>query len=985
MAEPFLEEIYEYAAVASELRHIVEYIRIRDDHHAVYGLNEIIERLCAACRSCVESGYEEGPALWQQVKGLTVIQGDLVLLGDILENEVIPMLERWIRSFGHISVEADEDNLLESSENGFLTLKKVRAGLYLHSKNDPMEEARKFVENYYEPRHETYSVFGCGLGYHVLQLYRVSRGSVKITVYETDPRVAEYARRYGVLDWIPEEKLQVVTEDSVLAFLNSIDDGKSGMLFHVPSVRQISNEVEREALLSVLANQNTIHTFLKDTQINFWRNRQAELKDVSQIEKSSLPKEMVVVAAGPSLDDDLVHLRSWQGQKTIIAVGTVFRKLLKEGIRPDFVAVMDPQARTLKQIEGVEEENIPLVLDITAYWEFARRYKGPKYTVCKNGGGSEVAMYARERGLEQWNTGGTVTSLALQLAIHLDAETIYLSGVDLSYPTGVSHAKETMDFGVKNTENLCLAEGVCGRKVHTSLVFLSYKRDIEEIIARTPGIEYINLSTIGLHIQGAAEGVNMNAIERKEDLQENTEKKIFRLSAIYESDKQDAVLFQIADYISTADMDCLRLENIRKQLNRIFFVKSGLTLSYAQERKIHENLIQRWKEQHCSFGNYLPYEKRNKGVILITTDQFLSLRHAPTKLICLIASCLQNLGFQVYLLVNVVDLPDREVRRLWHNPIHFNVLEKLYGRGMLNYEGIEIPYLQVNYTRNTNAAVAEVSAYLDEVKPELVWHIGGNCFLADVIGECSSLIATRCSTGYPVSQADVLASYMNNDDSYSKESLSYIQKVKQKNISFLSPLVNVDKKTASCERKQYDLPEDKFLAVIVGNRLNLEIDKAFTEWVEEILRHEDDIVFVTIGGKKLEWSDTKYGDKIIQLGYQENLSSILSCMDIFVNPPRKGGGGGALAALEAGLPVLTLSDCDVAAAVEGSFICNDLQEMRDVLIRCYRDRGYYTKMCEEAKQLYDKHLQKYSEKEVQKSVANVIAQTREWVQSGEIK
>ena len=108
-------------------------------------------------------------------------------------------------------------------------------------------------------------------------------------------------------------------------------------------------------------------------------------------------------------------------------------------------------------------------------------------------------------------------------------------------------------------------------------------------------------------------------------------------------------------------------------------------------------------------------------------------------------------------------------------------------------------------------------------------------------------------------------------------------------------------------------------------------------------------------------------------------------MDIFVNPPRKGGGGGALAALEAGLPVLTLSDCDVAAAVEGSFICNDLQEMRDVLIRCYRDRGYYTKMCEEAKQLYDKHLQKYSEKEVQKSVANVIAQTREWVQSGEIK
>lgn len=92
-----------------------------------------------------------------------------------------------------------------------------------------------------------YSVYGCGLGYHIYQLYLISRGSVPIKVFDINSKMVEYARLYGVLEWIPKDVLEIRTDDSVLSFPESLDNSETGMFFHIPSVRQIKNEIEREA------------------------------------------------------------------------------------------------------------------------------------------------------------------------------------------------------------------------------------------------------------------------------------------------------------------------------------------------------------------------------------------------------------------------------------------------------------------------------------------------------------------------------------------------------------------------------------------------------------------------------------------------------------------------------------------------------------------------------------------------------------------
>lgn len=505
MAEAFLEDIYQYSKTVSRLRYVVELIREHDDHHAVMELDQVIDDVYSLCKKCVELQYENAVFLWNQVKQLNEINEDLVYMGDFIESGILPLMENWIQTLAGISLQIDDEFMLESTACGFLTMKNIRTNLYLHSNNNPMEEARKLVKSYYDPKKNLYAVFGCGLGYHVYALYLESNGSVPITLYDTNWEIIEYAKKYGVLDWIPEDKLDIIVDENALSFLKKSQSVDTGMLFHMSSVRQVKNEMTKERLMEISAYQRSFQKFEKDIQINFWRNVSSGVKEIGELDKRGIKKDIVVVAAGPSLDDSMDRLRLWQKKKTIIAVGTVFKKLIQSGIQPDFVVVMDPQKRTLKQIEGVEQEQIPMIIDYSAYWEFAALYQGPKYMLHSETNRNDIDEYAQKRNWKKFFSGGTVAYMAIELAIYFKASNIYMVGIDLAYPLGTSHATGTMDYRKKNTQHLPVTDGVCGKKVYTDRVFLVYKEQIENRIKKERNISFYNMSRIGARIEGTIE------------------------------------------------------------------------------------------------------------------------------------------------------------------------------------------------------------------------------------------------------------------------------------------------------------------------------------------------------------------------------------------------------------------------------------------------------------------------------------------------
>ncbi len=452
---------------------------------------------------------------------------------------------------------------------------------------------------------------------------------------------------------------------------------------------------------------------------------------------------------------------------------------------------------------------------------------------------------------------------------------------------------------------------------------------------------------------------------------EEPRKYILFLYFLFRTSLDMRIYSAILQYIESDKVDCLYGENIRKQLSAVMF-KNNIIIDYETEREINDILINKWKREYGKI-DFIPWSERNSETVLMTTDQFLFEQHAPTKIMMEICKILMGEGYKVCLLVNDVNYSEKVLQEKFVVSMSFAKREELEGRTVFDIGKDSITCLQVNYLQETEKAFDEVKTFLREIKPQFVWHIGGTCFISDVIGESSTFISTKCTDGYAVSNAPILASLMVGDNEYCHQSIRYIEKTGQKTCHFLSPIASgYEQKKQGVTRKEYGLPEGKFLICLVGNRLDEEINVEFIQWMESVADMSEDILFVTIGTGKTIWKNSGYEDRVIHMGYQKELTDVLSCMNVYVNPPRRGGGGSSVAAMAAGIPAFTLGGCDVAYSVNENFVVGDLEEMKRKVLRCQEDVAFYRQKCKDAKETFDKVKELNCSGEQKKSVLTLL-------------
>lgn len=765
MAVQFLEEIYQYANTITKMKMAVECIRKYQTKLSETMFESLMIEMYKLCKKCVETGFAEAEELLFQVDSLNSME-DEILLGDILENIIVPMMERWIQSVSQICQKIDEKYMLESTASGFLTIKNVEKNRYLHSNNNPMEEAGKLVEYLYDSDKKMYAVYGCGLGYHVYFLYLMSDKDIYIKVYENDNSIIEYAKKYGVLDWIPSDRLEIITDRCVDLFLENINNDNIGIIIHRPSVFQIESDIEIKEILDLFEN------------LNAFDRTNSEIK----------------------------------------SCGNATYNILSENIY---------------SLKDISEK---------------------------------------------------------------------------------SHIKD--------------------------IVLQIHKTDID------------------------------NFLEYLIKYERNIYKYIYILSFLYEITNKEIILQMMLDSFGKESLDILDVENIRQYVNYIIFVNPNIHMPYIQERKINKLLCDKWKKEWGNWFKYIPYENRKKNTILLMTDSFVSKGHAPTSIVMNTCSVLKSIGLNVYLLVNITGYDEKKNSEIFFNPFTMRVNEKLYSAGIFELEGMQIPFMQVNYTQNTKEVIERIKNFIVKIRPEFIWHIGGQSFIADIIGESSTYISTKCTDGYAASEADILVSYTASDSDYVKESLSYIGKRKQRTFKISLPITrNYELSNVNYTRKQFDLPENKFLICFVGNRLNYEIDTNYRKWMKELLKESEKFFFVTIG-QAIE--ESEFIGKIKQLGEQSNLSNVIQLCDVFVNPPRQGGGGSSIAALAAGIPVLTLPDCDVAAAVPNEFIVDNLEKMKEKIIRYHNEQECYLEMSKIARSHFERKMNQSKKEDIQDEFIHMI-------------
>ena len=445
--------------------------------------------------------------------------------------------------------------IIQSAINGELTMQMGTTGIHIHSTVNPTAEGRNFAQEYYRIEYNSYIVLGIGLGYHVKELLNMY--APQIIVAESDINMLMLALMNMEFEELEDGRLQIIYDKDyteLATYITGERDEK--MVIYAPELKNAMKINEQQlSILSDVKSENDISDILKEEllkkksiyekllkkkriyekikqvfiressvrnnekrmNLNFKYNIANCIHYVDEIEDRFKGKKVIIVAAGPSLDKNVAQLKTIDrktDEYVILAVGTVYKKLLNMGIKPDYVIIIEANENIISQISGVEDTEVPLLILSTAYRELARKYQGKKYLIDQYEY-DHAEHHAQKYGYKLYSTGGSVTTTATSVAITLGARTIIFIGFDLSYPDGISHADGTLGKKKLDTTGFVGVESIDGTIVYATNVFIIYRNWIENEIKKHLDIEFIDATEGGAKIAGTKIMSLENALKKK--------------------------------------------------------------------------------------------------------------------------------------------------------------------------------------------------------------------------------------------------------------------------------------------------------------------------------------------------------------------------------------------------------------------------------------------------------------------------------------
>ncbi len=399
--------------------------------------------------------------------------------------------------------------------------------IYVHSKFDPVTEARRFLADLNPADYDLFIVLGFGFGYHIEELAGRTGAEANVLVIEKDPAMIRAALESrdlaGVLASSRVRILISPGEDAIAAALRGASTRRVAILTHRGSHRldpeyyHNMRRVAKSYLSTKEVNIATLAKFERTWGVNIARNIVRIIRcpgaNVFFSGFSGLPA--IVVAAGPSLSESVGFIRDNAGKALIVAVDTAYGVLRKAGIEPHFCVSVDPQMVNARYFEGTLPGRTVLVADPTSHPSAFRLF----------GGRAAVSGMAFEmlRWIENVTGakgeiahGGSVSTNAYDFARQTGASPVVLVGQDLAFTGGRAHVRGSyLDEQVRNRAGRLytaetfnrfqltalpkiFVEAIGGGRAHTNqkmMIFLSWFEKRND-----PGL--INASAGGARMHG---------------------------------------------------------------------------------------------------------------------------------------------------------------------------------------------------------------------------------------------------------------------------------------------------------------------------------------------------------------------------------------------------------------------------------------------------------------------------------------------------
>ena len=404
---------------------------------------------------------------------------------------------------------------------------------YLTSRKNPRREANRFVESLDISENGKYILFGCGTGMVLESILERLAKNGKLIVCE--PHVQLFKIFISISDrgnLFTDSRLVFIIQKDYQSFIDSLkskldndEDSTEYKFIPYPVMLEGLPDDWREFAVSIEG-----YLLQKQSQTYFssllHQNIQQNIVNIDRAQNSGWlyklfnKRPVIVVGAGASLDKILMDRHVINKNAFILSTGTAMMTLINCGIVPDGVILTDPQIVVIKQIVPYYRYKIPLFALPGVHPEIFNEYSG-KYSFClvKNDPLPDEWEEAKKRFINI-ETGGSVVTAAISLAVLMNSTSIALLGCDFSYPFKKTHATNTFHFrsllnainkfsnhemlNINPEDNdIVYVDGVEGDRLLSRKNLRLYHQWTEKFIKQHPDVKFYQISEYGALIKGA--------------------------------------------------------------------------------------------------------------------------------------------------------------------------------------------------------------------------------------------------------------------------------------------------------------------------------------------------------------------------------------------------------------------------------------------------------------------------------------------------
>lgn len=475
--------------------------------------------------------------------------------------------------------------------------------VYLHSKYNPLEEAKRIIDHLENIDSYDYVVFfGFGLGYQV-EYFADKYPKKPFSVYEPKLEIFKLCLETSDISFLDNCSIDnfylpgnaLFSDKKLESFINNFD----GSILFIPLASYEAAFPDEYASFNRLFGQYTSNTEILDNTkrhndklhtINVLRNFEYIMNTpniVKQDNASFRNKPAVLVAAGPSLEYELENLKyiKENGLAYIFSAASAISTLLDNGILPDACWSMDPNDHSTIVYEKMLKmgvNSVPLVFGTTTGAKLIDSYPGNLYHFVTSK--DLVTPYYFSNEIDTGDIVDTASSIAVValLALHkLGLSPIILVGQNLAYKDnryyakGINHGLGSEMLHDKYFYDLYKVPGVDGDYVYTDDSLNCFRKDMENYIRKFDINNVTNTTRHGASIKGTV------YITLDELIRDKLKEKV--VDPFWEEKLQDLYDLKQAK---------MQSGTVHREISSF--------------RELAERLTKLWTKVHSSGGEYIP-------------------------------------------------------------------------------------------------------------------------------------------------------------------------------------------------------------------------------------------------------------------------------------------------------------------------------------------------------------------------------------------